>query len=776
MRKIIAVLLSTAFVAFILYHVDLRSIMTSIRGIDVGTLAVCLLLIVVNLFAVAFRLQRVLHHFTSKIPFFVAFHASLSGLMAGLFLINVIGSVLGRQVVLRAVGISAALSTFVSGYERLVLAIIGGFLAVLGAGFLAGGHIFDDLFKGLPIIPMIIALVLIGILVLLTARSSFEKDIMRRLSSPRRIVEVSEIFAISAFSQLLNIYIYTLILDSMGFELPLWKTMAASAMVSFAASLPISVNGWGVREISAIYAFGLLGVSASSATALSIAVGLLNTLVVVISAPAFTLSRRVFAARTLRYRAATANDRPSDFSEVFSRDQLDFQKVSGFTLGICLPILIYFQFPVNVSGTTLTINFGDIFALLALAMLASQVSFGGTIDFKVSSVVLLWLALVSTAIYLSLIIGLIHYGAIPWAIGNRGIGWLVVLGYFGSGALFAGEFGRKGVRRMTEVLLLTAATVATVHLFHRIAYSFEWTSLAPPPNFEGFSANRNAFAFQLLITFGLAACYLLPNRFVDWKKQGVAMAILIFATLATSSLTSYVCLLSLAIVITTARRDLLVRFCVVASLGVLLYASLPFFLKMLAYTVDAPGGVSGIFRELPIDRMAGKADSSVTERLESLHGGLVLWLNHPVLGGGLGAFISTQISTTGTPLVIHSTYVWVIAEMGIVGFLLIGGIPLMQTTRLWSTWWRRPKQLIGGFGRNDSALFLLIMMFCVFSLAHEIAYQRIFWFVLGVLLARPGQMSVAALSRLFLKRPDDYKDGDVESPINEVPTRTGSNS
>ena len=789
MRKIVAVLLSSTFIAFIVYYVNLGSILTSIRGMDVKTLAGCLALIVLNLFAVAFRLQRILRHFGSKTPYFVAFHASLSGLMAGLFLINVVGSVLGRQVVLRAVGVSAALSTFVSGYERLVLAIIGGVLAFWGGGLLAGGHLVDDLFKGLPIIPMIIALALIGLLVLFTARSSFERDIMRRLRNPRRIVEVSEIFAISAFSQVLNIYIYTMLLSSMGFELPLWKTMAAAAMVSFAASLPISVNGWGVREISAIYAFGLLGVSTSSATALSITVGLLNTLVVVISAPAFTLSRRVFAASISRYRTATTSDQSSDFPEIFSRDQLDFQKISGFTIGICLPILLYFQFPVNVSGTTLTINFGDVFALLALGMLASQISLGVTLDFRLSRGVLLWLALVSIAVYLSLVVGLLRYGAIPWAIGNRGIGWVVVLGYFGSGALFAGEFGRKGIRRMVEVLLLTAATVATVHLFHRAAYSFAWTLLPPSPNFEGFSANRNAFAFQLLVTFGLAVCYLLPNRRVEWKLQGLAMAILVFATLATNSLTSYVCIVCLTIVIATARKGLLLRCCTVAALGVVLYVSLPLIFNLLNFrytslpslvekfpsTAGGPGaaavgpgagGVGGIFGELPINRMVGNADSSVTERLESLHGGFVLWLSHPIFGGGLGAFISTQISKTGVPLVIHSTYVWIVAEMGVVGLLLIGWIPSMQIRRLWSNWWRRPKQLIGGFGRNDSALFLLIMIFCVFSLAHEIAYQRIFWFALGALLAEPGRMSLAGLrSRMYVKRNDGLKDGNAERPI-----------
>jgi hypothetical protein len=123
--------------------------------------------------------------FPKQPAFFVAFHASLSGPIASLFPINVVGLVLRRQVVLRAMGVSAALSTFVSGCERLTLALIGGLLAVWEGMFLAGSHLLDDLFKGLPIVPMIVALMLVGVGVLQSSRSSFEKDICSGFAIPR---------------------------------------------------------------------------------------------------------------------------------------------------------------------------------------------------------------------------------------------------------------------------------------------------------------------------------------------------------------------------------------------------------------------------------------------------------------------------------------------------------------------------------------------------------------------------------------------------------------
>ena len=64
-------------------------------------LAVILVLLIANLFQVTFRLWRVLAHFGFPLPWNVAFRASISGHMAGLFVMSLFGQVLGRQAVLR---------------------------------------------------------------------------------------------------------------------------------------------------------------------------------------------------------------------------------------------------------------------------------------------------------------------------------------------------------------------------------------------------------------------------------------------------------------------------------------------------------------------------------------------------------------------------------------------------------------------------------------------------------------------------------------------------
>jgi hypothetical protein len=50
-------------------------------------------------------------------------------------------------------------------------------------------------------------------------------------------------------------------------------------IANLSALLPISISGWGVRESAFVLGFGMVGVAAADALALSILFGLLNMLV-----------------------------------------------------------------------------------------------------------------------------------------------------------------------------------------------------------------------------------------------------------------------------------------------------------------------------------------------------------------------------------------------------------------------------------------------------------------------------------------------------------------
>ena len=65
---------------------------------------------------------------------------------------------------------------------------------------------------------------------------------------------------------------------SLGIDVGLMAMIAVMSFVAFATALPISLAGWGVREVSLVALLGLLGVDREAALALSIEFGIICTL------------------------------------------------------------------------------------------------------------------------------------------------------------------------------------------------------------------------------------------------------------------------------------------------------------------------------------------------------------------------------------------------------------------------------------------------------------------------------------------------------------------
>lgn len=105
-----------------------------------------------------------------------------------------------------------------------------------------------------------------------------------------------------------------------------------------------------------------------------------------------------------------------------------------------------------------------------------------------------------------------------------------------------------------------------------------------------------------------------------------------------------------------------------------------------------------------------------------------MWLDNPLLGAGLGAFIESSKTWAIEPIVIHSTYIWILAEFGVIGALIFGGVFIAM---LFFTWrWKSNSP-------SCRMLCLILVIFAIFSLVHDIYYQRMFWLALGLVMAKP---------------------------------------
>ena len=126
--------------------------------------------------------------------------------------------------------------------------------------------------------------------------------------------------------------------------------------------------------------------------------------------------------------------------------------------------------------------------------------------------------------------------------------------------------------------------------------------------------------------------------------------------------------------------------------------------------------------------------SSTQERLVSIIGGLNLFWDHPVFGAGLGAFRNQMVPTLeGLPLVIHSTAVWLLAELGVAG-LLVFTVPFIY---VFLKEWK--------YASVDQVSALIVLCFAAFAVMSgpgDMLYQRTFWFLIGAALAlRQSQSS-----------------------------------
>jgi hypothetical protein len=128
------------------------------------------------------------------------------------------------------------------------------------------------------------------------------------------------------------------------------------------------------------------------------------------------------------------------------------------------------------------------------------------------------------------------------------------------------------------------------------------------------------------------------------------------------------------------------------------------------------------------------------ERLFTIHAGIDLFWHYPVLGAGLGAFRNENILsvTTGIPLVIHSAPLWLLAELGLVGFIAFA----LPGTYVFVTEWRRAQ-------KDQAPVFgvLLMIAFAVMCGPADMVYQRTFWLLIGAALAFPLGDAVDAAPR-----------------------------
>ncbi len=100
-------------------------------------------------------------------------------------------------------------------------------------------------------------------------------DALAVLAINARTILRSPVIMISAvFVHALTIFSFYVIAKGAGLSVDAWEIFLVMPSIILMTALPISIAGWGVREGSVVVGFGLFGVSAEAAIAVSILAGL----------------------------------------------------------------------------------------------------------------------------------------------------------------------------------------------------------------------------------------------------------------------------------------------------------------------------------------------------------------------------------------------------------------------------------------------------------------------------------------------------------------------
>lgn len=338
------------------------------------------------------------------------------------------------------------------------------------------------------------------------------------------------------------------------------------------------------------------------------------------------------------------------------------------------------------------------------------------------------------------------YGTLnQWGLVNKLIGWGILSGYFLIGAWLICNADKNQFFLFVKIAVYFFTLTAIIYCLKAIlqfyGVSQDFYRLHLP--IEGFMANKNSFIFLGLSVLGLATCF---HRiiFPDW--------FIVFIWFLMPSL--FVC--------TGARAGLLALPFVFLILLIFQYSSLPwkkigmgiiaglFFIFFVKVTVPADifklYKVTASSADYLSDLVKGEESFDVLDekmkfygdvyRLKVLDTARNMIIERPLLGSGLGAAKREQEKQWGKfYTIIDSTPVWLWAETGLIGLCLFLSFYFICFKQIWKN---------GRFSGGDEAgqalsrsVLIILVVFSVMCLFHEILYTRFMWFFMGMALACP---------------------------------------
>lgn len=465
------------------------------------------------------RLKVIAGDLQHPIRFRDAFSATVLGQLAGSFFFQVIGQTLARSAVLAKTGVSLPATMVITGYERIVAAFISLAIALAGAFYLFGHITFDLAGGGEKLLEIIAGVVAVAACGVIFAWGGLAKRALASMAWAHAASAYSRASAISLLIQLTTMAAYLAAAIGLSHSVPVPSLMAAIALVMFAASVPISLAGWGLREVSAVYALGAIGVPYDAALVAALLVGFSSIAIMALLALAGSLF---------------ANDAPSRVADPVRPDaKLLHSTFLNWFIPLFVASAVFFQIYIPAGMGKLNVNLADSLVLFGGALFVHRLLSrpAGPSTGRVPGIGFL-AALMTAVIVLAFAHGWAVDGWTAWASANRLFGWFVLLAYAGTGALLASQKDAEGFPVLLRTFVASGLAVVAFELVLLLAVA---VGMPIPQSLlglriAGFAQNPNAFGFQLL----LVVAAIIALRLAGWCRH-IAFALAFMALYFTAS-------------------------------------------------------------------------------------------------------------------------------------------------------------------------------------------------------------------------------------------------
>jgi O-antigen ligase len=725
-RKVLAIGVTCSALLVALSFTDVSALFSAMRQLSLANLFSVVVLLLCGALLASARLAYIAADLGYRMRAADAIAALSLGQLGGAIFLQLVGQVIARSAVLVRRGVPVAATVAVTGYERLLALLVSLAIAFVGGWYLFG-QITVDLHAGGAAFLRLAA----GGLLALAGSAAFAwgRPVARfvRANMGRHAAwRIMRSLALSLLIQACTMASYVAAAKALAPQANTVDVAAASAIIMLAASVPISLAGWGVRELGAIYVLGAIGLDREIALLVAMLIG----------------ATALGAVAILAAMAALARITPSTSVIAPPVTHHDVPSIIAWVVPILATIAVFFQVHLPLASSPININVADPLAIVAAALFGIEC----IQKRRLPAWRLPWfnvhLLSMTALLALAFLHGWTAFGITAWALTNRLAGWFVLLSYLAAGALIVARGGREGFILLLRTFIGAAVTIVALDL---LIYCTGRLGLPVPEEIltyrlEGFAQNPNAFALQLVLA--LIATFLGINTarlqtaamgvlfiglwFSGSRSGFIAVGLVLVAALALRAVKpSRLCAALLILILTALIVDNLPG--IVTTMVTALHTSVRFVASLFGSAL--PGGQVVLHppKYSALEAIAAGYESSNAQRIASLKGGWAMFTAHPIFGAGLGAFMESYTRINDVPLVIHSTLLWFLAEMGVIG-LLVFIAPFVRVF----------KNEVYAADRGDPArifLILALLGFGAFAVVHDIAYQRSFWLVFGAAMA-----------------------------------------